>query len=468
VRALLVLLVVSVGLTAQAQVEADAGVSSVVDAGSPNAALEARVAELERRLVDEQQQRAAQVGVLEQGVAFLKELPAVLTARGVRLTLGGFVQADGQWRQSSLEQLDDSTRQPLNETRFLIRRARLRPQVDSDYVSGALEADFNTVAGSQVRLIGAEVSVHTAATDGRPPLLQLTAGQFKLPFGLEVPQSDRERLFIDRSSVVRSLFPGEYDLGLRLSGQWRFLTFAAAWMNGHPIGEKGFALQAPLAPRDVVGRLGVDAKVVPAVRVEAGVSVLIGSGFHAGSPATKDQLVWRDINGDNVAQLTELQVIPGSPASPSSAFARQAVGGDVRVSLDLLPLGTTTVQGELVWSKNLDRLLDPSDPVAVGRDLRGLGWHAALTQQLTKWAQLGVRYDRYSPDLDALDSRAGQVVPKDLTVSTLAVTAAFVWKPALRVMVEYDHNTNANGRTAQGVPTTLADDALIGRAEVSF
>jgi hypothetical protein len=431
-------------------------------------ALEARLAELERRLADEQQQRASSVSALEQGVAFLKRLPAVVSATGVKLTLTGFVQADGQWRQSSLEQLDDSTRQPLNDTRFLVRRARLRPQVDSDYVSGALEADFNTVAGSQVRLVGAEVSAHTVSVDGRPPLLQVTAGQFKIPFGLEVPQSDRERLFMERSSVVRSLFPGEYDLGLRVSGQWRFLTFAAAWMNGHPIGEKSLALQAPLAPRDVVARLGVDATVVPQVRVEAGVSALIGSGFHAGSPATKDQLVWRDINGDNVAQVSELQVIPGSPASPSSAFARQAVGGDVRVTFELLSLGATQLQGELVWMKNLDRLLDPSDPVAVGRDLRGLGWHAGLTQQLTRWAVVGVRYDRYTPDLDALDSRVGQVLPKDLTVSTLALTAGFVWKPALRVLVEYDHNTNFNGRTAQGVPTTLADDAVIGRAEVSF
>ena len=465
-RALVAVLLVS--SVAFAQTEGDGGLPETVDAGTPGTVLEARVAELERKLLDEQQQRTAQLGVLEKGVEALKNLPAVLTARGVRLTLGGFVQADGQWRQSSVEQLDDATRAPLNETRFLVRRARLRPQVETDYVSGALEADFNTVAGSQVRLVGAEVSAHTSTADGRAPLLQVTAGQFKIPFGLEVPQSDRERLFMERSSVVRSLFPGEYDLGLRLSGQWRFLTFAAAWMNGHPIGEKAFPLQAPVAPRDVVGRLGVDAKLVPSVRVEAGVSVLIGSGFHAGSPATKDQLVWRDINGDNVAQVSELQVILGSPASPSSAFARQAVGGDVRVSLDLLPLGTTTVQGELVWSKNLDRLLDPSDLVAVGRDLRGLGWHAAITQQLTKWALLGVRYDRYTPDLDALDSRAGQVVPKDLTVSTVAVTAGFVWKPVLRVLVEYDHNTNANGRTAQGVPTTLADDAVIGRAEVSF
>jgi hypothetical protein len=93
-RALLGLLVVSTA--ALAQVEGDAGVASVVDAATaPTVALEARLAELERRLADEQQQRASSVSALEQGVAFLKRLPAVVSATGVKLTLTGFVQADG-------------------------------------------------------------------------------------------------------------------------------------------------------------------------------------------------------------------------------------------------------------------------------------------------------------------------------------------------------------------------------------
>jgi hypothetical protein len=38
----------------------------------------------------------------------------------------------------------------------------------------------------------------------------------------------------------------------------------------------------------------------------------------------------------------------------------------------------------------------------------------------------------------------------------------------LRLLAEYQHNTNPLGRDAQGNPTTLADDAVIFRAEVSF
>jgi hypothetical protein len=444
--------------------------SDLVDAGTPDAGVptEARLMDLERRLADSEARQRHDEATLEQGLSWLKELPAVVAGAGVKLSLTGFAQADVQWRQASEEQLDPSTREPLNDTRFLVRRARVRPQVEYGVVSGAIEADFNTVSGAQARLVGAEVSAQYRPEGAAGPLVMGTVGQFKIPFGLEVPQSDRERLFMERSTVMRALFPGEYDLGLRAQGQWRFVRYALAWMNGHPIGEKNSPLKAPTTPQELVGRLGVDAKVISSVRVEAGFSALAGRGFHPGTAATKDQIVWRDINGDNLAQASELQIIPGQPASASSTFPHQAVGGDVRVTLELLPLGATQVLGELVWAKNLDRGLNVADPIGGGRDVRALGWHLGATQQLTRWCAVGVRYDRYNPDLDAVDARAGQVVPKDQSYSTVAVTAAFLYRPALRVLVEYEHNTNALGRDAQGVPTTLADDAFIARAEVSF
>jgi hypothetical protein len=427
-------------------------------------ALQAKVDALEQQLAAEHAARTEDVSLLNRGLDALK--PSVLTKLGVDLSLTGFLQSDVQWEQASQDQLDPATHQPLNDTRFLIRRARLKPEVRYGFVSGLIEADFNTLQGAQARIIGAEVSATWQRKN--ETLLQGTLGQFKIPFGLEVPQSDRERLFMERSTVMRALFPGEYDLGLRAQGQWRFVRYALAWMNGQPIGEKQFADQAPLSPRDLVGRVGIDAEAVTGVRIEAGFSGLAGSGFHPGTAATKDQIVWRDTNGDNLAQAAELQIIPGQPAQPSAAFGHQALGGDLRVTLDLLPFGRTVVLGELVWAKNLDRAIVPADPVAVGRDLRGLGGYAALTQELTRWAAVGVRYDRYNPDLDALDSRAGQVMSRDLSFSTLAVTAAFIYRPVLRVIAEYDHNTNALGRDAQGAPTNLASDAFIMRGEVSF
>jgi hypothetical protein len=443
------------------------------DAGppyNPVAELERRLEALEARTIDVERQRselALQVEELQQLRA--KDVASKeLSTLGVKLGVTGFLQVDYQWHQSSDEQLDPSTREPLNLTRFLVRRARLKPKLEYGPVTGSMEVDFNTVSGAAVRLVAAEVSVAWELDDEPGPVLKATAGLFKIPFGFEVLQSDRARVFMERSTVLRSLFPGEYDLGARVQGEWRFLRYAVALMNGKPIGERTLQDRAALAPRDLVGRLGLDAELTPEVRIEVGFSGLVGSGFHAGSGATKDQITWRDYNGDNLVQASELQIVPGQPAFPSKTFARQAVGGDIHVTLDLLPLGRTHLMGELVWSKNLDRLLSPSDPVASLRDLRGLGWHAGFTQEVTPSFVVGLRYDRYNPDLDAIESRSAKVLLRDQSYSTLAAVVGFVYRPTFRFLVEYDHNTNSLGRDATGQPTTLLDDAVIARAEVGF
>jgi hypothetical protein len=80
---------------------------------------------------------------------------------------------------------------------------------------------------------------------------------------------------------------------------------------------------------------------------------------------------------------------------------------------------------------------------------------------------IGARYDRYNPDMDATSQVTGSLVPKDATYSTLTLMAMFRYDTG-RLVVEYDHNTNAVGRDVSGLPTNLKDDALIVRAQVTF
>ena len=424
-------------------------------------------ADLERER-QERAQQGVETAATSEETKKAVERSQVLRVGRFGLSLTGFVQADAVlYRQSSLDELS-ATGEPLNETRFLVRRARLRVEADYRFVAGAIEFDGNTVKGYQARLIGAEASVKWPSARPGLPYLQLTIGSFKTPFGYEVIQSDRERLFLERSNAERALFAGEYDLGIRLSGGWRFLRYAAAAMNGDPIGEKAFPGRDPNESKDLVGRLGVDLRVGSLVGLAGGFSALWGSGFHKGSPSTKDQLVWRDTNENGVVDAGEIQAITGSQAVPSQSFSRYGIGGDLRLTFTLPALGELLFYGEIYWASNLDRALQPSDPVATGRDLRQLGWYAGVTLELTRWAQLGVRYDRYNPDADANDVRNGVQVIKDPSWSTLAATAAFRWRGYGRVIAEYDHNENALGRTVDGLPTSLGDDAFILRGQVDF
>jgi hypothetical protein len=389
---------------------------------------------------------------------------------GLSVHLAGFVQADAvAYDASSTDELNFSTGQPLNQTRFLIRRARLRIEGDYRYAGGVLEFDGNTINGPTARITNAEVYVRLPHRDpAQPPYLMVVAGLTRIPFGFEVQEKDYIRLFLERSNMIRAMFPGEYDLGAKLQGGWRWMRYQVAVMNGQPSGDKQFALRDPGISKDVVGRLGVDAPLGSRVGLQGGISGLWGSGFHTGTPPTKDTVVWHDTNLDGQIDPTELQGVLGQPGTPSQDFGRWAVGLDLRLIAPVPRLGELTVYGEIVWASNLDRAIYYADPIALGRDLREFGWYVAATQQLSRWAMVGVRYDRYDPDSDRSEKIAAQIVPRDLTLSTLSVVAAVTYPPYARLTLEWDHNTNALARLPSGAPATLGADQVTFRAQVLF
>ena len=433
------------------------------------------------RATVEAQQRA--LAELEARVARTEALspppPSPPPSRG-ELLVSGYVHIDWvAFRQSSQDEVNPSTRAPLNEDRFLVRRARIRVESDQGYVHGAVELDGNTINGIQARPWNAEVSLKypesapyvfpadlTQQTT-RGAFVMVSTGLLLTPFGFEVQELDITRPFLERSTMSNELVPSSYDLGLRVLGGYKILNYALGLMNGDPIGEQTFPGRDPNKSKDLVFRIGISSEVVSGVRVDAGFSGLTGRGFHEGNGPSKDQLVWRDQNEDGIVQQTELQSIPGSPATPSEGFQRFAFGGDARVHVRMPAIGELTLRAELVRAKNLARGVFVADPVAASRDLRELGWYLGATQELTRWAMVGVRYDLFDPDADAQDQRPFALVPKDSSVSTWSLMAMARWKKA-RLVGQYDRRKNAFGRDASGAPTTLADDSFTLRAVVGF
>jgi hypothetical protein len=428
--------------------------------------------------------RAAETADLRVAVEALKEQAAQLArqraeeppaVRAARLGLGltGFMQADVAFRKSSEDQINPSTGDPLNEDRFSIRRARLKATLERTYVAGTFELDGNTVRGATARIAGAEASLRLPGNggEGAPPLIMATIGLFKIPFGYEVVESDRERLFLERSAGARALFPGEYDVGARLQGGWRFIRYALAVQNGDPVGERAFPARDPNHQKDWVGRLGIDGGEGP-LAIVAGFSALYGTGFHKGAAATKPGFQWIDGNQNGFIDSGELQPTAGRAAIASANFARHGLGADLRISVLTTPfVGRTTAYGELYYARDLDRAILIADPIGsvggVGRSYRELGWYLALMQDLGEHLTVGARYDHYQPDRDAGDVQAGLNVPTDASYSTLSLCAA-LRSPNGRLIAQYDINRNHLGRDAAGVPTNLQDNAFTIRGEVRF
>jgi hypothetical protein len=96
-----------------------------------------------------------------------------------------------------------------------------------------------------------------------------------------------------------------------------------------------------------------------------------------------------------------------------------------------------------------------------------LGLIVGASYELWRLFWLGVRYDLYNPDSDASRREVAVVVPADRTYRTYSTTVG-VKHWAARLMVQYDIEDNALGRDAAGLPTTLLDNRLTARAEVTF
>jgi len=439
--------------------------------GEHEADLEARVKRLE--------EQAKRQEALANAAAAAGQPPP--GARRSPIVLSGFAHVDwAVFRQSSQDEVTQEG-EPLNENRFLVRRGRLRGEADRGYFHGAVEIEANTIRGPIVRPINVEASFKYPADrpypgptidpalshdDGRPWFI-VTTGLFRTPYGFEVPEPENSRPWLERTTVSNALFPQSFDLGLRVLGGYRFARYALGIMNGAPIGERAFPGRDPNESKDLIFRVGAVTDLTEDIHVEGGLSGLTGRGFHRGNPATKDQIVWRDLNEDTAIDPLELEAIPGSPASKSESFKRFALGADLRASVKVPVLGLLGARFEITRASNLDRGLFVADPVVAARDLREIGWYIGVHQELTKWAMIGVRYDRYDPDADATEREPYALVPRSLAQSTWSFSAAGRLTFA-RLIAQFDHRQNTLGRDANGAPARLADDSFTLRAEVRF
>jgi hypothetical protein len=301
-----------------------------------------------------------------------------------------------------------------------------------------------------------------------PPILKLTAGLFDVPFGYELVESPKTRWFMERSLASRSFFPGEPDLGFRLQAALGWFRASVALVNGEPLGERtGYPLRDPNAAKDIVARVGAELDPHPRLHLAGGVSVINGKGFHPGTDVTKGTIQWKDQNEDGLIEGFELTSVPGTTGTPSQAFRRWAVGGDLRLQIDT-PIGATRVGFEVVVANNMDRGLFIADPVLTGIDNREVGYVIGATQEIFGYGVVGFRFDSYDPNADATDRQGGTLLPLDQTVRTFSPLAGLALPDRARLLFQYDVVRNNLGRDPRGVPTNLKMDTWTLRLQVNL
>jgi hypothetical protein len=299
------------------------------------------------------------------------------------------------------------------------------------------------------------------------PIVQGTLGLFDTPFGTELVESPRSRHFMERTTASRAFWPGEPDLGVRMSGGIAFFRWTVAALNGHPIGEKQYPGQDPISAKDVLFRFGVDTKPRPELGLTANVSALRGKGFHAGTDATKGTVEWHDLNEDGVVQPYELSAVPAAAATPSQTFDHWVIGADLALEY-ASPIGKTRVFGEAMVGQNMDRALFVADPILTSTDSRELAYMAGFTQEVMRYGVFGFRYDYYDPNSDAFDKRAGRLLPYSQRIKTFSPLVGVILPDRAKLLFQYDFQRNFLARDLTGVPANLKSNAWTLRLQVEL
>ena len=417
-------------------------------------ALEAKTVELQTQLADAKAQDEAAATAAQQDAA-----------DGLGWSWDAYVQAQYESSQVSENQLQ-SGGALINRDRFVLRRARVRLDHGWEYAALAIELDTNTVRGLSVGLRRAQALVrYPERSKLEIPYVALTLGLQDQSFGYELPFGARRRLFAERSVASNALFPNEADVGASVSGGFGLLRYSLALLNGQPA--EPYQFQDPNAGKDLLVRVGVDAKPSDAVRVAGGVSFLRGRGFSPGVDASKGEFRWIDDNQDNTTQPSELRPIGATAGEQSASFDRWAFGFDALVALRT-KLGVSQLYGELTLAENLDRGLFVADAVANNGDARELGYYVALTQEITPYAIAGFRIDYYDGDADFIESRRGRVVPASRSITTYSPVIGLQLPETARLTLQYDIIDDSLGRDARGVPTDLRNNLWTLRLQVGL
>ena len=385
-----------------------------------------------------------------------------------KLLIYGYVQGQFQTDNSSQNAISQDGK-VLNQNKFSVPRARLIAEREWKIASLLLELDGNTLSGPNFAVQRAEATMLYRGKNpgGMPPLLAVTLGQFRVPFGSENLESSGVRYFMERSLVARAFFPSEIDLGVRVAGAIDWFRYSVAAMNGNPIGAT-FQLNDPDSAKDVVGRLGVETKPVPWVDVSAGVSALVGRGFHQESAGTKPSLQWSDRNGDGILQTGEIVAVDAVAARPSATFRRFGFAFDADAAFRTR-IGETQLRAALYLGNNLDRGLYVSDPVLVGRDSRSLGYMLSVLQEVGDWVVVGGRTDFYNPDSDSSDyENAVPVQPNDRSIRTWSPIIGLRYRRRARLLFQYDIVRDKLGRDERGLPADLSNDRMTVRLQVNL
>jgi phosphate-selective porin len=343
-----------------------------------------------------------------------------------KIKVSGYIQAQFESYQSGLLKTNDP------ENTFYIRRARVKFTYEAtDGVKFVLQPDFST----------GNLSLKDAyAVASLPKLksLSLWAGQFNRP-NYEVEYSSGQREVLERSRVIRTIYPGEREVGAKLEFNpvKMPLKLQLAMLNGNFSSSQ---------QKDVDTRKDIMARAVYSLKFSgAGIGIDIGAHTYYGGLMAKNKYI-SDYNNhmDSVSN------------NVGSYMDKKWVGGEIQVFFDVF--GGMALKGEYIAGKNAFAGDSKTNPNKT-RDFAG--YYAYFIKNIGTKNQFVTRYDYFDPNT----ALSGDAAGKDINYKTLTLAWQYYLNDNIRFSLNYEIPKNEINAS---YPKDIKDNVFGIRVQAKF
>jgi len=318
------------------------------------------------------------------------------------------------------------------ENTFYVRRARIKFTYEAtDGVKFVLQPDFST---GNLTLKDA----YAVASLPKLSALSLWAGQFNRP-NYEVEYSSGQREVLERSRVIRTIYPGEREVGAKLEFNPVKvpLKLQLAVLNGNFTGSQ---------QKDVDTRKDIMARAVYSLKFSgAGIGIDIGAHAYYGGLMSK------------IKYVSDFENKMDSTASNYRSYLDKKWGGfEIQAFFDIL--GGMALKGEYIAGKNAFIGTSKTDPY---KTRKFAGYYAYFIKNIGKKNQFVARYDYFDPNTKL----SGDTAKKEIYYKTLTLGWQYYLNDNIRFSVNYEmpkNETNADNKK------DIKDNAFAIRMQARF
>ncbi len=390
-----------------------------------------------------------------------------------RLKISGYVQAQFQIADTAgISSVAGGNFSAGVDNRLTVRRGRVKVAYTYENALAVMQLDV-TEKGVGIK------DAYLSMTEPWLNTLTLTSGVFDRPFGYEIAYSSSSRESPERSRMFQTLFPGERDLGAKLTIQapktsnWNFLKLELGVLAGNGINVETDSY------KDVVARLSAS-KASRDERLKWGV----GASYYNGGFASTTTKVY-SLKTDNGVKTFLPETV-----NKYDRVKREYLGIEGQLGYDWV-LGMTQVRAEYLTgtqpatasssssltaanvasSSTADLSTGKVTTSSVGVDAYSRsfsGYYVYLIQDILQTPfQAVVKYDVYDPNTKVSGDQIGAVPASgvatgsaDIKYATLGFGLNYRFNSNVKIMAYYDrvrNETTSNIRKASTL-TDLSSD----------